>query len=114
MGYYPKPGAGRQNINNTLRLYGRPASVAGSTFGPQTFLVRVKTPVSGYIRVDGATSITATTNDMLLLATDPPEIFQCVPGGACAFSIDTAQVRRSFHAPNFANNNSHLRGKYFV
>jgi hypothetical protein len=85
MGYYPKPGAGRQNINNNFVYAGGQSSVQGSTFGPQTYIIRVKTPVSGYIRVDGATSITATTNDMLLLATDPPEVFQCVPGGACAF-----------------------------
>jgi hypothetical protein len=85
MGYYPKPGAGRQNINNNFAYTGGQSSVAGSTFGPQTYLVRVKTPVSGYIKVDGATSITATTNDMMLLATDPPEVFQTVPGGAMAF-----------------------------
>jgi hypothetical protein len=85
MGYYPKPGAGRQNINNPIAYTGGQSSVAGSTFGPQTYLVRIKTSVSGYIKVDGASSIAATTNDMLLLATDPPEVFQCVPGGAAAF-----------------------------
>ena len=37
MGYYPKPGAGRQNINNNFAYTGGQSSVAGSTFGPQTF-----------------------------------------------------------------------------
>jgi hypothetical protein len=85
MTYYSKPGAARQNINNNFAYLGGQSSVASSTFGPQTYIVRVKTPVSGYIRVDGASSISATTNDLMLLATDPPEVFQTVPGGAMAF-----------------------------
>jgi hypothetical protein len=83
--FYPKPGAARQNLNNNIAYAGGQASVAGSTFGPSTFLIRVKTNVSGYIKVDGAASISATTNDMMLLATDPPEVFQTIPGGAMAF-----------------------------
>jgi hypothetical protein len=83
--FYPKPGAARQNINNNIAYTGGQSSVAGSTFSSQTYLVRVKTNISGFIKVDGASSISATTNDMMLLSSDPPEVFQTVPGGAMAF-----------------------------
>jgi hypothetical protein len=86
-GFFPHQTAARQITGNNIAYTGNTTSTPSTNFGPQTFLIRACTNISGYLRIDGASggSVTATTNDMMLNSGFPPEYFHTTPGQACAF-----------------------------
>ena len=76
MGHYPKAHASRLGTAQLLSYTGNTSAVTSSAFGPETFQIRIASPLAGYYRVDASAAVVGDS----FLPANVVEVVQCSPG----------------------------------